>query len=168
MEYPVLILVHVFFGIIWAGSAVATGLFIVPSVIEAGPAGGVVMAGVARRRFPIVMTVSAALVVLSGLRLYMLRFSPTWVVTPEGLVLTLGGLLALAAFVMGLVVQKPTVDRLGRLAAEIAASGSAPSGSQASELQALRARLRKSAALTAWHLLGAAALMSVHRLAAAF
>jgi hypothetical protein len=96
----------------------------------------------------------------------MLRFSSTWVTTPEGLVLTLGGLLALAAFVIGLVMQKPTAERLGRLSAEIAASGSSPSASQAGELKALRERMRKSAALTAWHLLAAAALMSVHRLVA--
>jgi hypothetical protein len=168
MEYHVLIFLHVFLGIIWAGAAVATGLFIVPAVLEAGPAGGVVMGGVARRRLPTILTIAAALVVLTGLRLYMLRFSPAWVMTAEGLVLTLGGLLALAAFVMGLFVQKPTVERLARLSAEIAAAGAPPTASQASELQTLRARLRKIAALTAWHLLGAAALMSAHRMAAAF
>jgi hypothetical protein len=168
MEYLVLIFLHVFFGIVWAGSAVATGLFILPAVLDAGPAGGAVMAGVTRRKLPVFLMFAGAVVILTGLRLYMLRFSPTWMTTPEGVVLTLGGLLALAAFAMGIFVQRPTVERIGKLSTQIAASGTPPTASQSSELQALRDRLRKIAALTAWHLLGAAALMSIHRLAVAF
>ena len=168
MEYLALIFLHVFCGIVWAGGAVVTGLFIVPAVIDAGPAAGPVMAGVARRGLPVVMTVAAFIVVLTGARLYMLRFTTFWLTTNEGIVITLGALLAIAGFVMGVFIQRPTVARLGALSAQIAASGAAPTASQAGELQALRARLRKTAALTAWHLLGAAALMSAHRLAVAF
>jgi uncharacterized membrane protein len=167
MEYLVLVFLHVFFGIIWAGGAVATGLFIIPSVIEAGPPGGAVMAGVVKRRFPVVMTISAIIVVLAGARLYMLRFSPEWLTTSQGLVLTLGAILGLGAFVLGVFIQRPLVGRMGALAAEIATSGRPPTPEQSTQLQALRGRLKKIAALTAWHLLGAAALMSLQRLAAA-
>ena len=125
------------------------------------------MAGVVKRKFPLVMTVSAVVVLLTGLRLYMLRFSTAWVTTPEGLVISFGALLAIAAFVMGVFVQKPTVEKLAALGAKIAASGAPPSPAQAAEVQALRTKLRKIASLTAWHLLGAAALMAMHRLATA-
>jgi uncharacterized membrane protein len=168
MEYLILIFLHIFCGIIWAGSAVAIGLFVVPSLMEAGPAAGAVMAGVARRRLPIVLMIVASIVLLTGLRLYMLRFSPYWVTTTEGLVLTLGGLLAIAAFIMGVFVQRPLAARMGQLSAQIAASGAPPTPGQASELQAMRTRLRRSAAVIAWHLLGAAALMASHRLAIAW
>jgi len=167
VEYLSLVFLHVLFGILWAGGAVATGLFIVPSVIDAGPAGGAVMAGVVKRKFPIVMTVSAWVVLLTGLRLYMIRFSTSWVTTPEGLVISLGALLAIAAFVMGVFVQKPTVEKLAALGAEVAASGAPPSPAKAAEMQTLRTKLRKIASLTAWHLLAAAALMASHRLATA-
>jgi uncharacterized membrane protein len=70
MEYASLILLHVFFGILWAGGAVTIGLFVIPSVFEAGPGAGPVMGGILKRRFPTLMTVSGVLVVLSGLRLY--------------------------------------------------------------------------------------------------
>lgn len=167
MEYLSLIFLHVFFAIIWAGAAISIGFFIIPAVLDAGPAGGAVMAGVAKRKFPIVMTVAAVLVVLTGLRLYTIRFSMEWLLSREGAVLTVGALLAIGAFVLGVFVQKPTVERIGALSAQIAASGAPPSAAQASELQALRQRLRKIAALTAWHLLGAALLMAMHRLVGA-
>jgi uncharacterized membrane protein len=165
MEYFTLIFLHVFLGIVWAGGAIVAGIFIIPAGRAGGPAGGAVVAGVARRKLPLVLTMAAALVVLTGVRLYMIRFTPAWLTSPEGIVLTLGGLLGLAAFVLGVFIQRPTAERLGALSADIAKSGAPPSASQNAELQALRQRLRKVASLTAWHLLGAAALMSAHRLA---
>jgi len=166
MEYATLLLLHVFFGIVWAGGAIAAGFFIIPSVLEAGPAGGAVMAGVMKRRFPLAMTTSALLVVLTGFRLYSVLFSGAWVVTPQGIVLTLGALAGLGAFGIGVFVQKPTADRLGALAVEVAASGGPPTPEQAAELERVRARLGKVARLTAWHLVAAAVLMAGHRLAA--
>ena len=166
MEFSSLLLLHVFFGILWAGGAVAVGFFVIPSVLEAGPGGGAVMGGMLKRRFPILMTVSAVLVVLSGLRLYTMRFSTAFLGTPEGIVLSLGGLLGLGAFFIGVFVQKPTAERLGALAAKLAAAGSPPAPEQAAELKALQVRLGKVAKLTGWHLIASALLMAGHRLAA--
>ena len=166
MEFATLLLVHVFFGIVWAGGAIAAGFFIVPSVLEAGPAGGAVMAGVMKRRFPILMSVSAGLVVLSGLRLYSLRFNAAFLGTPEGIALTLGGVLGLGAFVLGVFVQRPTAQRLGELGAQISARGGPPTPEQAADMQALRSRLSRVARLTAWHVVFASLLMASHRLAA--
>jgi len=166
MEFATLLLLHVFFGILWAGGAIAVGFFIVPSVMEAGPAGGAVMAGILKRRFPVLMTVSAVLVVLSGLRLYTMRFSGAFLGTPEGIVLTLGALLGLGAFFIGIFVQKPTAERMSALGAQIAAAGGPPTPAQAEEMQALRARLGRVARLTAWHLVLASLLMASHRFAA--
>lgn len=168
MEYPSLVFLHVAFGIFWAGAAAVLGLFIIPSVIDAGPAGGAVMAGAVKRRLPLLLTFSGGLVVLTGLRLFMLRYSPDWIATPEGVVLSLGALLGLGAFVMGVFIQKPTVEKIGALAAEIARSGKPPSPEQAATMKALQQKLRKIAAVTAWHLVGSSVLMASHRLAAMF
>jgi len=165
MEFPFLILLHVVSGILWAGGATVLGLFVLPAVIEAGPAGGAVMAGVVKRRMPIVLTMAAGLVVLTGLRLYMLRFSGAWLSSPEGVVLSFGALLGLGAFILGVFVQKPTAEKLAQLAAEIAKSGGPPNASQAGQLRALQAKLQRVARLTAWHLIGASLLMASHRLA---
>ena len=166
MEYASLLLLHVFFGIVWAGGAITAGLFFVPSVLEAGPAGGAVMAGVMRRRFSVLMSVSGLLVVLSGLRLYSLLVSGAWIVTTQGIVLSLGALAGLGAFVIGLFVQRPTAERLGALSAQVAASGAPPTPDQTAELERLRKRLGSTARLTAWHLVAASLLMAGHRLAA--
>jgi hypothetical protein len=166
MEYASLLLLHVVFGVLWAGGAVAVGTFVIPSIFEAGPAGGAVMAGILKRRFPIVMTVSGAITVFTGLRLYMLLASNAWIVTPQGLVLSLGALAGVGAFVVGVFVQKPTAEKLGALAAQVAAAGKAPTLEQAAQLQALRTRLAKVAKVTSWHLIVAVVLMAGHRLAA--
>jgi uncharacterized membrane protein len=166
MEFSTLLLLHVFFGILWAGGGIAAGLFFLPSVNDAGPAGGAVMVGVMKRRFPVLMTVAAVLVVLSGLRLYMLRFSTAFLGTPEGIVLTLGGVLGLGAFVLGVFVQRPIGQRLGALGAQIQASGAGPTPEQADEMAKLRERIGRVGRLTAWHLVASALLMASHRLAA--
>ncbi len=166
MEYLILVFLHLLFGIIWAGGAIAAGFFIIPAVLEAGPAGGAVMAGVTRRKLPVVLSIAATLVLLTGVRLYMLRFTTQWFVTPEGLALTLGAVLGLGAFIIGLFVQTPTAEKLGALAAKIAASGAPPTPAQSAELQALRGRLGRVAKITAWHLLIAIVLMAGHRIIA--
>jgi hypothetical protein len=167
MEYLSLVFVHVLFGVIWAGGAISAGLFFLPAIGDAGPAGGAVVGGIMKRKYPVAMTAAAALVVLTGARMYMIRFSPAWLHTPEGIVLSLGALLGIGALGLGLFVQKPTAEKLGALGAQIAASGAPPTPAQAAEMQALRARMIRIGRLVAWHLMGAAALMAMHRLAGA-
>src|SRR6187455_3444955 len=122
MEYFLLIFLHVLGGILWAGAAFVMGLFFIPSVMDAGAGGGPVMAGLIRRRFPIFITVLGFTVVLTGARLYMLRFSAGWIASPEGIVITLGAILAIGGLVLGVAIQKPVAQRLGALAAAIALS----------------------------------------------
>jgi uncharacterized membrane protein len=168
MEYLSLVFLHVAFGVLWAGGAIVVGLFVIPAVIDAGPSGGAVMGGILKRRLPVFLSLSAFIVVLSGIRMYMIRFTPEWLTTAEGLAITIGAVLGLGAFVLGFFIQRPLAGKVGTLAGRIAASGAPPTPDQAAELAALRARLRRVAALTAWHLIGATILMSLHRLATTF
>ncbi|MBM4185156.1 MAG: hypothetical protein FJ207_13230 [Gemmatimonadetes bacterium] len=112
------------------------------------------------------MTVSGAIVVLTGLRLYSILLSGDWIVTPQGIVLSLGAIAGIGAFVTGVWVQKPTAEKLGALAGQVAAAGKPPTSDQAAELERLRTRLAKVAKVTAWHLIVAAVLMASHRMAA--
>ena len=66
--------------------------------------GGIVV----KRKLPPIMTVAGLITVITGLRLYMLKFSTGWVTTPEGIVLTLGGLLAIAGLIIGVFAVRPT------------------------------------------------------------
>jgi uncharacterized membrane protein len=166
MELPILILLHVTFAIVWGGGAIVAGFFLIPSMNEAGPASGAVMAGMIQRRFPMLMTVSGLIVILTGIRLYTMQVSAAWIATPRGIVLTLGALAGLGAFLIGVIAQKPTAERLGKLAAAVGAAGKPPTPEQAAEMQALRTRLAKVARVTGWHMLAAVLLMAANRLAA--
>src|SRR5262245_35345132 len=137
MEVPILRLIHILSGIVWAGGAIAVGWFVIPSVADAGPAGGAVMRGIAARRFPQIITVAGFLTVLAGLRLYWLKYTAAWLGTPEGVMLSIGMLLGISALSIGVFVQRPTAGRLAALAATVGASGGPPNAEQAAEMQAL-------------------------------
>ena len=167
-EYLALVFIHVVGGIFWAGAAIISGFFLIPAVVEAGPSGGAVMAGVLRRKLPLRSTGAAFVTVLAGMRLYALRFNHVWAVSPEGLVLGLGGLLGLSAFYIGFFRQKPVADKIGKLSAAIALSRGKPTPEQQAEIQGLLLRLQKYAKVQAWHLVAVMVLMASHRLASAF
>jgi hypothetical protein len=158
MEFSILILVHVAFGLFWGGGLLVGGFFLVPSILEAGPSGGAVMAGMMKRRYSLAMTLSAALALLSGLRLYALRYSPEWLVSSEGIVLTLGGLLAISAWAIGLFRQRPLAEKMAALVQE----------GRPAEIPAVAARFAKTARIAAWHMVAVLVLMAGHRLAAFF
>jgi hypothetical protein len=166
MEYSVLIFVHLLSAIVWGGMAVMAFFFVIPAAQAAGPAGGAVMAGLAQRKYPIFINVVAFINVLSGLRLYSLRFSPEWVATPQGIVLSLGGLLGISALAMGTLRMRPATVKLGALGAAVRASGGPPSAEQAARMAALNAVIAKYAKILGWHLVAAMVLMSLNRLAA--
>jgi len=168
MEYPMVVLIHVALGVAWAGGTITAGFFIVPAVVEAGPAGGAVMAGVVKRKFPIIMTSLGFVVLLTGIRMFMIRWSSAFIKTPEFIVLTLGALLAIGGLFIGTFVQRPLATRLGTIAAQIAASGAPPSAEQARGMDAMRTRLGKVGRVLAWHAVFATLFMAGHRLAGVF
>lgn len=168
MEYLALVFLHVASGVFWAGGAVTLGVFVIPSVSDAGPAGATVMTGLVRRRLPTWLLVAGFVTVTTGLGIYVPRFSVEWLGTPQGIVITMGALAALEAFIAGLLIQRPTAQRLGALAASIAATGVPPPESKVAEVRTLQKRLRATALFTAINLIVATLLMALHRFVAVF
>lgn len=167
MEASILRLLHISFGIFWAGGTIFSGIFLLPAMGEAGPAGGAVMGGLVKRRMPVWMTAFALITVVSGLRLFMLdsQGTPGFASTPTGICLAIGSFFALVAFVLAMAVQRPTAEKLGALSAQIKAAGAPPSPEQQEELARLGAALRKVAKRTAIFLIHAAVFMGASRLA---
>jgi len=166
LSYTLTVLIHVFFGILWAGGAIALGFFVIPAVVEAGPAGGAVMGGmVAKRKLPHWYTGFAILTVVTGLYLLHIRSAanPEFWGSKEGIVLSLGAVLALGGFGIGMGMQRPAALKLGALAGQIAAQGTPPSPEQGAQMAALRAKLLKAARLQAFHLTAAIVCMASHR-----
>jgi hypothetical protein len=169
MEYGLLLFIHISTSSLWACIAFFFGFYLVPAVNEAGPGGGAVMGGLMKRKMPVFMTAVAVLAILSGLRLYMLRFSAegagwAWVRTPEGIALTLGGLAGLHAFVKGLLVSKPLAEKMGALGALIAAAPGAPDPALLAQMKGMQDKMTRSGRASGAELLAALLLMSSHRL----
>lgn len=156
LELPVLRLIHIAFGILWAGAAIVMGWFVIPAVREAGPPGGAVTRGIVGRRLPQVALGSGLLTVLTGLRMYQLRFSTAWVWTLEGLALSLALLVGLSALAIGIFVQRPIAMRLAALAA--------PGGPPSEEIKRLSDRLGRIGNALAWHAVTMVVIMAGLRL----
>ena len=147
-EILVLRLVHVLGGTFWVGSALFSGLFLVPALASAGPAAAQVMGGLRQRRLFTVLPVVAVLTILSGLRLMWLTsggFAPAYFMSPGGGVFAISGGAAVAAFALTLLVSRPTSARAMALGASIDAADE----SSRAKLMAERERLRKRSAVSA-------------------
>ena len=160
-------LVHIVLGVFWAGTLIFFAAFLVPSVQDAGPDGGKVMAALQRRRFLDIMPIAAALTIISGVWLYWrisVVFNLVWVTSPVGLALGIGGLLSLVAFGIAVGVMRPAALRAGALAQLVAQSPEGPErAAQASALQQLRRRSAIAGRLVAVLLTVTTALMAVAR-----
>jgi hypothetical protein len=142
----VLRIVHIAAGVFWVGAAALFFFFVEPTVKELGPTGGAFMGHLAKvKKMPLAILASAGLTVLAGILLYLRvsgGFDVDWITSSTGLTFTVGGLTAIVAFLIGLTVVKPSVDRLGALGAEIQASGGQPSEAQAAALHAVDTKLK--------------------------
>lgn len=165
-ELLVLRLVHVLSGLVWVGAMVFMSAFLMPALQHAGPAAGAVMAGLQQRRLMTFMPVVASLTLLSGFRLYWIMsdgFSAAYARSPTGLTFGVAGLLALAAFVLGLAVIRPAMARAGMLGQRLASASEAERVAIQQEMQHLRARGASLSLVAAALVVLAAAGMAVAR-----
>ncbi|MFN8423525.1 MAG: hypothetical protein U0470_09135 [Anaerolineae bacterium] len=160
----VLRLIHILFGVFWAGSIFFIVSFMLPTARAAGPAGAVhaaVRAGRVRerrasgrarssRRWPD----SASWAVSNG--------DSAWFGSPTGIVLSIGALAALVTLAIGFFVQRPTMGRMKAIAIAIEQNG-APTPEQAAELPLLQAKMGKVARTAAWLLAITVVCMAVAR-----
>jgi hypothetical protein len=163
----VLRLIHVVCGALWVGMVFLTTFFLLPAVEEVGPDGGKVMAAMQRRRIMTVIPILAIGALVSGIWLY-LRASAGMPAefgrSRLGMAFGLGGLAAIVAWLLGMVVARPSMMKAMALAPSL---GSSPSPEERqrvmAEVQRLRARAATSGRMTAYLLLFALAAMAVAR-----
>jgi uncharacterized membrane protein len=151
--YIILRLVHILAGVFWAGANFVMAGFVNPSVKASAPESGKFMQHLAQKSgFPRFAEVTGWLTVLAGLGLFWLvsdGFSASWFSTRRGIVLTIGGLMAIAALVIAYALQKPAARRLAQLGQEIQASQGPPTPQQLAEIQAQQNKLAQGARWTA-------------------
>jgi len=140
----VLRLIHILCGVFWAGTLMFFAVLLEPSIRECGPEGGKVMTALIRRNYLNLLPAVALLNILAGVE--MMRrvsgsFSAEWFRTGTGKTLSLGALLAMTAFTIGVSVMRPAALRIVAIMAGIAQSPASPEkDAQLARVQALRVR----------------------------
>jgi uncharacterized membrane protein len=166
-ELIVLRLVHILGGIFWLGSGLFTSFFLAPTLAQAGPAAGPVMAGLQKRRLFTVLPIVALLTILSGLRLMWLTsagFSPAYFASAPGRTYAASGGAAIVGFLLSVVVARPAAVRLGSLGGAIAAaSDDAARAALTAELDRLRRRSARASVLAVALVVLAGAGMAIAR-----
>ena len=159
--------IHVFSAILWVGSAFALFVFVEPTVAAFGPEGGKFVGYmVEKRKLPVVITSLSGLTVLGGIVLYLETssgFDPDWITSGPGLGFTIGAVAALAAFLLGLLQIRPTVNKMSALGAEIQSAGGPPQPEQLAAMQRLTEHFRALGRRDLVLILIAAATMSTAR-----
>jgi len=146
-EFLVLRLVHILSGIVWLGSGIFTGIFLIPALSGSPAVMGQVLAELQRRKYFVVFPIVATLTILSGLRLLWITsvgFSPGYFATGTGRTFAISAVAALIAFVLSLGVARPAAVRAGGISGLLAATPDAP---ERERLVAQLDRLRRRGAM---------------------
>jgi uncharacterized membrane protein len=159
-------LLHVGLGVFWAGTLIFTAVLLLPALSDVGPDGAKVMAALQRRGMVQILPIVAIITMITGFWMYirMAGGTPDWARSRVGMALGTGGLLAVIAFLIGIVVMRPTVNRITQLSATLA---QLPEGPERSEriatVQRLRQRSARTGQIVALLLALTTALMAVAR-----
>jgi uncharacterized membrane protein len=163
----VLRILHIVASAFWVGAVLFLAAFLMPALRGAGPASGPIMQQLTSvRRLPQWMMAASAVTLLAGFALYwaaMRTGGPMWAGSGPGQVFGLGGLLALAGGILGMVVNAPAGKRLGELGAKLAAAGRPPTADEAALMQRLQLRLTRATWVAVVLLLLATAAMAAAR-----
>lgn len=139
--------IHIFAGILWVGSAIFFLFFIEPTIKSFGPSGQQFMQHlVSRQRYPQFMGMVSLLTVLAGGALLWISSGGLrggYFRSGPGIGFTIGSVVGIAVFLMGIFLMSPIGKRMGELGQEIGRSGGPPTTAQAAELQSLDQRLAK-------------------------
>ena len=137
----VLRFVHVVASVCWAGGSFIFFLFVEPTAKKLAPTGmQFVQHMVTKRRFSIFMVISSTSTVLSGALLLWQDASGqwlAWIQTGSGLGFTLGSIVGIVVYFIGMFGVNPRAIRLSKIGDEIQASGGPPTPAQGAELQKL-------------------------------
>jgi uncharacterized membrane protein len=137
-------LVHIFFGVFWAGGVMFMNFLVGPSLAASGPEGFRVWQELLRRRYFHIIMGAAALTILSGLDLMRRdssNFAPGWFRSATGIGITTGMSAAIIAFLVGLFGVMPAMKQLKLIGAEMMQAVPEARAGFTARVDAARARL---------------------------
>jgi uncharacterized membrane protein len=139
----VLRIVHIVCGVLWVGGAALFFFYLEPAMNKLGPdAEKFVDEIINRRKAPIYFVTISTLTVVVGVILYWRDFGGIDTSSTFGVVLGLGGLAALIAWLGGNLLIPQTLGKLTAIAAEMKSAGGPPSAELMTRMHAAQERLR--------------------------
>jgi hypothetical protein len=162
----VLRLIHVVSAVCWVGGTLVLVGFILPAVKRAGPDGGKFMQLLVQRKLPLYLLIAAWSAIVSGALMFWVvsgGLRTQWLATSHGIVLSLGALSGIGAFLVGGLISSPAAARLGEIGKQVQASGGAPTAEQAGAMRSLQERLVTGAHIAAGLMTVALILMIASR-----
>jgi len=137
-------ILHIGAGIVWVGSVFFLVAFVQPSAAAIAPAGAPFMSELlGARRLVDRILIMASVTIVAGLILYLRDMNDAGgfgdlVGTNDGVALTIGGVAAIAAFLVGLFGTRPNVRRLLGLGRQIASAEQPPAPELAAQVASLQ------------------------------
>jgi len=142
----VLRVIHIFSGVFWVGVAFFNIYYLQPTIRQTGAEGQKVMRHLMQQtRFTSASYGTATLSMLSGLLMYWIisRFRLSFLSSGYGLVLTIGGIAGLIAWIVVIFFLRSNFDKMTALGEQIQVQGGPPTADQAGQLQALGSQLTR-------------------------
>ncbi len=140
--------IHILGGAFWVGAVLVTVFFLFTVVTDLGPVGGQFMGAMVKRGYMTWVPIAAVLTVLSGIDLLRRTsngFDPVFMGSRMGMALSVGGLAAIIALLLGLLIGRPATMKVGAIMATAGPMADGP-GKQA--LMAEAGKLRERGTIT--------------------
>lgn len=156
--------VHILSAALWLGAVVFISMFMMPALQQAGPEGGKIMSGMERRGLMTFMASIGGTTILTGLYLYWHLtggFDPAQSGTIEARVFGAGGVLGLAAMIIGGSVVGRSAKKAAEIAAKMAAMPERDRAAAAEHIQQLRRKMVTFGHVVIALLVGTIVLMSI-------
>lgn len=166
MLMVVLRFIHIVLGVLWVGGVFALSVIIVPGMQKLGVPMDGLMKTLNARKFSQIMMAFGGLTVLAGLSMmYVLSRGDgqLYFSSPMGRTLSLGGLCAILALVVGGSVVRPILPKIGMLQADLAANPPKGDDPRVAQVAALQKKIVFFSKLVVALLLIAVACMAVAR-----
>lgn len=153
----ILRIVHIFSGAYWVGAGLFLMLVLSPTLRSLGQSSTPVLTNMFKHtRFAQLFPLASFLTIVSGLALYdnvSDHFNSDWMSSDSGIVLSIGSLLGILAFLHGSTATGPITNRVGKLLLELDAQSTPPTNEQLGrlrELQMKMARNSRASAMMSW------------------
>ena len=166
MLMVILRLVHIVLGVLWVGSVFALTIVIAPGMQQLGLPLDPLMRTLQHRKFTQLMMSFGGLTVLAGLAMFYLLSrgnGAEFMDSTFGRTLGVGGLAAILALVLGGSIQRPAMDRIARLKADLGSNPPKGDDPRVAQVAALQQRIVTTGKLVFALLLLAVTCMAVAR-----